>query len=195
MVMFKMEEQEQNLVEDGEYVGELADVVEVNGKHGPCVRFVFNIVGGEVEGLQTSILVGQKLSPGNKLDNVLRALGVEPLEIGEQANTDSLIGRRARIYVEQSVNNATGKTYSNITKIKSLKTVVKTVHATPASQVPAAAVPAPTSQVPGTVVIPSAVPAQAPAETYVAQPPSPPAVPAAPVAPATTVRKTNTISF
>jgi len=168
MVIFRMEDQEQNLIDDGEYIGELADVVEVNGQHGPCVRFVFKLVGEQYEGLQASILVGQKLTPGNKLDSLLRALGVEPLELGENSDSDSLLGRKARIYVEQTVNNKSGKVYSNITKVKPFKAVATVQHAgqkpvqAPVQQPAPAQAPAPAQQ-PAPVQAPVSAPAQQPA--------------------------------
>ena len=163
MVIFRMEEQEQNLIEDGEYVGELADIVEVNGAHGPCVRFVFKLVGDQYEGLQTSMLVGQKLTPGSKLDSLLRALGVDPLEVGENTDSDVLVGRKAKIYVEQSVNKRDGKVYSNVTKVKSFKAVPKPV-AAPVSQPKPAPVPVPAPVQPQPVQ-PAPAPVAAPKPT------------------------------
>lgn len=121
MVILRMEEDQHVLVEEGEYIGELTSVQEVKAKYGLCLRFVFTICDGDYDGISVSALCSYKLTPGNKLDGILRGLGVEPLEVGEQIDTEELIGRKARIYIEHGTDDS-GRTYNNVTKVKLLKT-------------------------------------------------------------------------
>jgi len=157
MVLFKMEEQENIPLEDGEYDAVLANLQEqAQGKFGPCVRFVFSVSGGQYDGVSASTLCAAKLTPGNKLDTILRALGSEPLEVGETIDGENLIGKPCRIYVEPKEQN--GKTYNNVVKVKPPRAgtpVAAAPAAAPAA--PAAAptttnAPAPTTNTPNTGV-------------------------------------------
>jgi len=115
-----MEEEKRVVVEEGEYIGELTDIKDIDGRYGPCVRFLFTIVGDEYDGAVVSYLCTKTLSPGNKLDTALRGLGVEPLEIGDEIDSESLIGRKARIYVEHGTDKS-GRVVNNVTRIKPFK--------------------------------------------------------------------------
>ena len=120
MVMFTYKPGNRVKVENGEYLGELLTINEnIEGKYGPCVRFVFRIIGGEYEGVAASILAKDDWSPGSKLDLIIRALGVEPLDFGSQFDSESLIGKQARIYVESDEKN--GQIHNNVTKYRAVK--------------------------------------------------------------------------
>jgi hypothetical protein len=185
MVMFKMEEESGMKVEDGEYIGEITNVLETNGKYGPCARFIFTIVGGDYDSIQVAALVPNKLYPGSRLDAILRGLGVEPLDVGTQLDSDALSGKRARIWVEQQLNKKDGKMYSNVTRVKSLKTSKVTAPSAVHQGVVTTAAPN-TVTTPGTGVV--EVPAIPAPQTGVV-------VAAAPVKQETKVTETKTLDF
>jgi hypothetical protein len=112
----------------------------IEGKWGPCVRFVFKIVGGDYDNATASVLAKDDWSPGSKLDDIIRALGVEPLEFGENFDSENLKGKRALIYIESDEKD--GKIHNNVTKYRAVKigTPVAKPAAPSASAAPAAPV-------------------------------------------------------
>ena len=120
MVMFTYKPGSRIKVEEGDYLGEVSSLNEnIPGKWGTCVRIVFRIVGGEFDGATASVLAKDDWSAGSKLDMILRSLGVEPLEYGQEFDSNLLIGRQAKIYVESEEKN--GQVHNNVTKWRPLK--------------------------------------------------------------------------
>jgi len=122
MVMFTYKPGSRIKVEDGEYLGELVNINEnIEGKWGTCVRFVFRIVGGDYDGATASVLAKDDWSPGSKLDGIIRAVGIEPLEFGQAIDSALLCntGKTARIYIESEEKN--GQIHNNVTKWKAVK--------------------------------------------------------------------------
>jgi hypothetical protein len=135
-------------VEDGEYLGELSNINEnVPSKYGACVRFVFRIVGGDYDGTTASVLAKDDWSPGSKLDGIIRALGIEPLDYGSAIDSTTLCntGKYARIYVESEEKN--GNVHNNVTKWKSVKAGTTPPVAPAAPLAPAPAAPAQTKTI------------------------------------------------
>jgi len=214
MVMLKMEEQpqEQNLIEDGEYTGELVAVTEVETQYGASLRLVFKVVGTDYDGRTASIIVKQKLAPGNKLDSILRSLGSEPLELGDALDTDRMMGRRAKVYVETKASRGgSGRLFSNVTKVKPLKASIPQA-GIPHPAPPQYAQPAPVYQpAPAPVYQPAPAPVYQPAPTQVQPPfnpnvtqtPPPPIVPfnpqsqppQQPLSPQTPVKRVNEVVY
>jgi len=138
MVMFTYKPGSRIKVDEGDYLGEVTSLNEnIPGKWGTCVRFVFRIVGGEFDGATASVLAKDDWSPGSKLDTILRSLGIEPLEFGQNFDSNLAIGRQAKIYIESEEKN--GQIHNNVTKWRTLKTPGVAAAVTPAAPAPAPA--------------------------------------------------------
>lgn len=132
----KMTEREFPTIPADAYVVECTGINEnPNDRYGATWNLEFTILTeGEYKGMKVWGKVSAVLSPGNKLDRWLQAMGITTLEIGEEFDSDEVIGRKCKVVIK---NNKSGdKIYSNVDDILELnveeKAISKSVKETPA---------------------------------------------------------------
>ena len=121
MVMIVKNERPNSVkLEDGWYVGRLTKVNEGTNSKGAYIRFVFQLEGVEPHEVSASYITGTNLTPGSKLDMLLRTFGVNT-DIGDAVDTDELAARgvRAKVLVEPK-ENAEGRVFHNVSKVKAV---------------------------------------------------------------------------
>jgi len=111
-------------IEEGLYDAKLKEVKEVSeGKYGKRVVFIFSIEKDKAEvELAHLCYVPEIAAPENKYGKVLQALGCE---LGEEIDTDTLIGKSVRVMVEDYQPEGEDAPASSITKVKTLAETVK----------------------------------------------------------------------
>jgi len=109
---FKIQKARQ--VENGEYTAVLSDIQPAKGAYGPCLKFFFNIVGGEWDGTEVSMIRPAKLIPGNKLDKTLQSLGIDTSAVEDELDADSLKNKLVEVTVESKTSDR-GKVFANVT--------------------------------------------------------------------------------
>lgn len=121
-----------SLIEEGEYVAQLERIdvregryLDSYGNPIPVLNFVFRITEGNMAGKEVIGLASSVLTPGNKLDCWLRALGADTINVGETFDTDSVIGAYAKIYVEHKNVTINGQIVKRhyISKVKSYRPI------------------------------------------------------------------------
>ena len=141
MVLLRKEEYPE--IDTGEYVAQLIDVKDTQSKRnpqfGPSIRFAFRILEQPYVNAVVSGLATAKLLAGNKLDKWLTGLGYE-VEIGGNLDTDQLIGRTVRVYVERDE----GSKYTNVKNVYALRETDKPRIDAKAKLLDKSAAPAPT---------------------------------------------------
>ena len=139
MVLLRKEEYPE--IETGEYIVQLIEIKETTSKRnpqfGPSIRFAFRILEQPYVNAVVSGLASAKLLAGNKLDKWLTGLGYE-IEIGADLDTDALVGRIVRAYVERDE----GSKYTNVKNIYALRDTDKSRIDAKAKLVDTAAAPA-----------------------------------------------------
>jgi len=119
-IVLKSQRPEYVTVEPGEYTTFLDAVTQSAGKYGPMLRFQFRIAEGEPhEGIPVSLVCTAFLTPGNRLDKILQALGSSALDIGEEVDVEKLRGLYVKAYVENSKDGEV--TYNNVSKVRKLR--------------------------------------------------------------------------
>lgn len=174
MVMIVKNERPNSVkLEDGWYVGRLTKVNEGTNSKGAYIRFVFQLEGVEPHEVSASYITGTNLTPGSKLDMLLRTFGVNT-DIGDAVDTDELAARgvRAKVLVEPK-ENAEGRVFHNVSKVKA----VTQPSAAPVAQ----EVSAPAVVAAAPVVAPVAAPARAVVAAAPVIKPAPVIRPASPV--------------
>lgn len=114
-------------IPEGFYEAQLKEVKEVKeGQYGDRVGFVFNVTANNQPfDLIHICYVPQRATPDNKFGRVLMALGCE---LGSEIETDHLVGRSARVVVEDyeyTDNEGNKKVASSIAKVKPLSETQK----------------------------------------------------------------------
>ena len=103
----------------GEHTAKLADISEMDGPHGPMVRFHFS-VNHEEDVHEVTGLANRKLNERSKLGRWITAiLGREP-EVGAAVKADDLIGKTCRVHVEHKTNND-GFVFANVAQVLTLQ--------------------------------------------------------------------------
>jgi hypothetical protein len=111
--------QEPELVASGAYEAELVEVKQFSNAFGSRIGFVFEIVGGEYDGVQLMRSCSPTLTKQSKLTEIIKGiLKREPteMEMTKGFDLDSLVETTCHILVmtEQAKN---GKTFSNIERV------------------------------------------------------------------------------
>jgi hypothetical protein len=108
-------------IEEGLHKAKLLEVKEISdGQYGKRVAFIYEV---EAEGKKVELshicYVPEKATPENKFGKVLIAHGVE---LGNEVDTDPLIGTMVRVMVEDYdyEEDNKKKTASSVSKVKSL---------------------------------------------------------------------------
>jgi hypothetical protein len=114
--------QKSKTVEDGEYNAVLTNIEPAKGAFGPCLKFFFNITGGNYDGTEVSMIRPAKLVPGNKLDKTLQSLGVDTAAVEDDLDVDTLINKAVTVTVEQKTSER-GKVFPNVVEVKAAKRV------------------------------------------------------------------------
>lgn len=106
--------QRPKMIEEGDYLAELKDVQEIQGKFGAMIRFWFNIIE---PGYETSVtgICSKSGSLRSKLVKWALALGADISQ--PQINLSSLIGAKAIVSVN-IVTGANGEEYLNVVDVK-----------------------------------------------------------------------------
>ena len=167
MITFRKEEYEK--IEDGEYIAELTEVKEnitkMPSPYGPSLRFSFKLLEQPYIGRIVGGLTTASWKAGNKLDEWLKALGVEgSAVVGTELPAEKVVGAKVRVYVESNPKSG----FTNVKIVKSLRATdqnrLAELNSAAASATPAAAAVA----APVTNAVPA--PAPAPAQVTVAAP-------------------------
>jgi len=154
----------------GLFVGELVDISEVDGKWGPCLRFLFKLQVPGVENAIASLLQSTPFIEGSKTDQFIKALGVS-LKTDDEIDPSVLKGRKIQLVIEPVIKGDK--------KFNAVKSYI------PMPSAPAAPVaPQPVAHVAQPVITPPAPQTQQyPAPAPVTVPPAA-RVPSTPVQPA-----------
>lgn len=104
----------QKIIEDGDYIAELKNVEEIQGKYGPMLRFVFDVIEPGYETRVTGIC-SKYVTPKSKLFRWLNALEADFSQ--SQIDLHSLIGRKCIITVSLAVG-PDGMEYLNVVDVK-----------------------------------------------------------------------------
>ena len=134
---FVVQKEKAQVLEAAWYVGKVVKVEDFKGKFGPSVRFTFELEGTEVEGFTVSGICSLPMKVGNKLDNWVRALGIEVLE-ENSFDLEQLYGMKAKIKVDK-LETKDNKIYNNVIELSHYTVpaqVVKPVVATAAVAAP-----------------------------------------------------------
>jgi len=105
-------------IEEGLHHAEfLSDSNAPDGKFGARVALDFTVYHSKTQKPVTiGRVFGKKLTPKAQLWEALQSIGAS-LEVGKELNTETLIGNRCRVMVEDYKDNE-GKVVSGITKVK-----------------------------------------------------------------------------
>lgn len=104
----------QKIIEDGDYIAELKNVEEIQGKYGPMLRFVFDVIEPGYETRVTGIC-SKYVTPKSKLFRWLNALEADFSQ--PQIDLHSLIGKKCIITVSLAVG-PDGMEYLNVVDVK-----------------------------------------------------------------------------
>jgi hypothetical protein len=95
-------------VPPGTYPAKLTGLETTNHEQfGPGLRFSFVVATGEFEGKRVVRTTGCSLSPGNALGTLVSGLLGRALELDEEIELDSLLGRDCLIRVAETKGGAT----------------------------------------------------------------------------------------
>lgn len=110
------------VVNQGEYVGRCIDIkAMLGGKFGDSYLFSFELEDESCRGIRVSGMAQKVLHPGNKLHRWFTGLGAI-LKMGEVFNPSTLIGARARVYVD--LTNKDGIQRNRVKEINPLQRVL-----------------------------------------------------------------------
>src|ERR1700688_4674102 len=91
--------------DNGEYIAELTKVEtwesDKHPEYGTSIRFTFKILEEPFVNTLVSGLVSASWKPANKLDKWLQGLGLDQSEVGTEIDSENLVGRQARVFVEE----------------------------------------------------------------------------------------------
>lgn len=106
-------------IEEGLYEAELKEVKDISdGQYGSRVAFIFHIEKEKID-LSHITYVPEIATPENKFGKVLQSLGCE---LGNEIDTETLIGKKVRVMVEDYTfeEDSKKKTASSVSKVKPL---------------------------------------------------------------------------
>jgi len=106
-------------IQEGLHHAEFINSVDApDGKYGERVALDFKVYHSKTEPpVKIGRVYGKKLTPRSQLWEAFVAIGLD-FEVGAEIETDTLIGNKCRVMVEDYKDN-NGKVVSGITKIKS----------------------------------------------------------------------------
>jgi hypothetical protein len=119
--------------DNGEYIAELTKVEtwesDKHPEYGTSIRFTFKILEEPFVNTLVSGLVSASWKPGNKLDKWLQGLGLDQSEVGTEIDSENLVGRQARVFVEEDKKSG----YTNVKEVNSLRPADKSRVTAPAA--------------------------------------------------------------